>query len=333
MNYHEIEKRLVELFEDKKGLAGGSTVTPFPQPFRVTGPARKHSTTGDTVFECEPLDCAPLIPGDDGFSFYIFKLSDVEAYEKENPEVKWEIIDSYLMEPIPDSLPALMLKDILIGVNSPFSFVKYLRECGRGAFLLEGLTPDEEARFYGPECPLTGWGTIEEAVAMLPKISINRFDFFGHLKAHAGPTEINALGQADEATKARLAEAVAECLAKQKQLESELARERDARIKAEEAARGKASLEGQLGKAKKTLERWQGALTWMIPAAVKVGQDGPKARKKTELWPFVIDAGGPQKRNENDEQFKAWRAALPDDFCDKRNRAAYPPVTDEPLDE
>ena len=140
------------------------------------------------------------------------------------------------------------------------------------------------------------------------------------LKAQTDP----ALGQAEDAANAKLqtslVDILAKCEAKLKQAEDDLAREREARIKAEDAFKRKTGDKATIARLNKLLESWKKAPAWMITALLAVAQDGPKARSRGELWPFVEAAGGPSKCRYN-AQFEIWRAALPDDFCDKTDRA------------
>ena len=343
MDYDEIGRKLTERAEAKKGKrAEDLFAVPFPQPYRIIGLVRTNPSTGGKDWEPKPIDSSPYSWDDfnrearydlDG---YVFMASDVKAYEEENPKMGWSIAGD------PDDPEELVEYESISAEEayrqlkmSPGGFIRHLRGHVRDALLLEGLTPDERDEFYGPEDFLSGRGTIPRAASLLPKILINRLDWENHLKTLAGVAETTEPGAGEEALKARLAEIMAEGRAKQKQLEAELAREREARVQAEKTANVKSTDKATIGRLGKQLEAWKGAPAWMIPAALAVAQEGPKPRTRTELWPFVIDAGGPQKRSDENEQFKAWRAALPDDLCDKRAKndpSNNPPVDDEPVD-
>lgn len=316
----------------------------FPQPFIRRGAERLNQNTGNIVWNVEPSGIAPYsrdLNGGFDLDYYCFKVAAIEEYEECHPEVFYQIVDADEMpEPsaIDDCIPALEAARQL--KMTPVPFARYLRN-HRDELPLVMLSADRD-HFYTKRAEVA----IEEIADMLNQVLIHRIDWENHLKTLAGPADADAAGTGEEAFKARLAEVVADYKAKLKQVETDLGRERAAQAELGEtqktAKREIASLKGQLGTANKTLERWQKALTWMIPAVVFVGQAGPKTRVRNDLKPFVAEAKGMQNPDEvsEDVYFEAWRAVLPGDYCDKNDKslkkkqaADNPPTTGEPIDE
>ncbi|MDR1044776.1 MAG: hypothetical protein LBP33_06620 [Candidatus Adiutrix sp.] len=135
-------------------------------------------------------------------------------------------------------------------------------------------------------------------------------------------------GQNSEAASAsanRPDQVVAEDESKPAKTEADLNQELTARSKAEKAAKGKKTDKATMARMKNNAKAWKTALAWMIPAAVAVAKDGAKARTRKELQPFAEKAGGPATP---DAYFETWRAALPDDLCDKKNRAGRSQIDD-----
>jgi len=280
----------------------------IPWPFRGVSIAWTIPESGKIMRDIEPILDRYGLDEPEG---YLFLLSEIEYYEKyatlgpDDPEMHNAYISA--------GLARALLK------MSPVAFVRYLRE-NRESLPLARLTSSDREYFYKE-------GTsIEEIATMLLPIEIHRLDWENHLKALAGPAEAGAPVAGGEAAelRAKQVEVAAGYEAQLKRTEDELktAKAKTISLK-DELDKLRTSFHLEVGKQKETLKRWQRVLTWMIPAAIAVAREGVKPGFKPmrtpQLWPFVIDAGGPPKRNDDNEQFKAWRAALPPDLCDKEN--------------
>jgi len=72
------------------------TIHPFfPQPFYAKGPEKLNHNTGNVVWDVEPLYAVPYWCDDNGLNFkrICFKEAEIERYEKDHPEVFYQIVD------------------------------------------------------------------------------------------------------------------------------------------------------------------------------------------------------------------------------------------------
>ena len=310
----------------------------IPWPY-MYGTARHKLETNEIKLDIEPiykyLEMSSAITSWE----CAFKLSEIEYYEKKHPKVKWPIIDLKKIAseagmskedliqhmraseaPADDNSAKAPAASEYITADearrqrnmSPTVFAEHL--IGYRTILpLEGLTSRDRDYFYGEETP------IEEARDMLHKISIHRRDWENHLQLTFGPAKAKGPGAGEEI--AQLGKRHAELLAEKikadtriAELEAELARERQARTDAEEAANKKVGLEGTIKRLRKILQAWKAAPAWMIPAAIAVYDDGPKDRSRDDLKPFARGFKGPTKGT----HFEVWRLALPAGYHKKK---------------
>lgn len=304
---------------------------------------RQHPD-GTIIYLCDgPYMRVPDDNGEYDLTPYVFEIASIAEYEAANPEVLWSVVSGHKGEDS-DDIPAEQVQHEL-GMDRP-TFTDLLNNYF-GDRIPTSL--EDEFRSFAKNEGYDLNGHIPFfTIGMLKGLYIERLTWERWQREQKQKNLLQAKTDADMGEAAKLIADAAPLVAEaavlsmnEDALKKEIAAlkneiaEKDTRITALMAelatttgGNGKRDTSAAtIGKLRKDLKSWQGALPMAVSATSAVLTGGKQLRTRKELR-AICDAC---KASFSGVQFKAWRAVLPDGYFDKDDRSADPQNTVESI--